>query len=177
MTEISGTRVVLRPLTHADVDALLAERAADPASFGPSGDVGRERLREQIERNPTLADGGFLELAIEADGRLVGDVQARAPHGSMPPGVCEIGILVFGDARGQGFGHEAVALLTEYLFGEGLARVQASTTVENVPMRRVLERVGYTFEGVLRDYLPGADGGRDDSAMYAVTHGDWVARR
>ena len=172
MVDISGTRVRLRPLTHADVDPLLAEREADSASFGPQGDEGRERLLKQIDRNPTLRDGGFVELAIEVNGRLIGDVQARAPYGAMPPGVCEIGILVFADARGKGLGGEAVALFNDYLFEEGLARVQASTTVDNIAMRRVLERVGYTFEGVLREYLPGADGGRQDSAMYAVTRRD-----
>jgi len=36
-------------------------------------------------------------------------------------------------------------------------------------MRRVLEHTGYELEGVLRSYAPGADGGREDYAMYAIT--------
>jgi RimJ/RimL family protein N-acetyltransferase len=43
-------------------------------------------------------------------------------------------------------------------------------------MRRVLERLGYTYEGVLRDYAPGDDGRREDYAMYGITRGDWEER-
>ncbi len=44
--------------------------------------------------------------------------------------------------------------------------MQASTAVVNVAMRRVLERAGYTFEGVFGGYAPGEDG-REAYAMYA----------
>jgi RimJ/RimL family protein N-acetyltransferase len=172
VSEHAVTRVRLRPLELGDVEALVAAHDDEPASFAPVGDQARERLRKQIERRPTLEDGGFLNLAIESDGRLVGDVQARAPKNAFPPGVCEIGITLFADRRGQGFGHEAVALFTAQLFEAGWERVQASTSVENAAMRRVLERVGYTFEGVLRDFSPGADGGREDYALYAASRRD-----
>ena len=168
MVEITGTRVRLRSLTLDDVDALTAAADAEPASFG-RGNAAADRIRGQIERNPTLADGGFLGLGVEHDGVLVGDIQARSPKHGFPPGVCEIGITLFENARGLGVGKEAVALFTEHLFSEGLERIQATTAVDNVAMRRVLEIAGYTFEGVLAAYAPGDSGGRDDYAMYAVT--------
>jgi RimJ/RimL family protein N-acetyltransferase len=149
--------VRLRPLTLDDVDTLAAdEREA-------------ERLRQRIERNPTLEDGGFFVLGVEADGRLVGEIQARSPKHCFLPGVCEIGIALLPDARGRGVGREAVALFTEQLFAQGLARVQASTAVSNAAMRRVLELLGWELEGVLRSYGPADDGRREDYAMYAVT--------
>jgi RimJ/RimL family protein N-acetyltransferase len=149
--------VRLRPLTLDDVDTLAAdEREA-------------ERLRRRIERSPTLEDGGFFALGVEADGRLVGEIQARSPKHCFLPGVCEIGIALLPDARGRGVGREAVALFTEQLFAQGLARVQASTAVSNAAMRRVLERLGWELEGVLRSYGPVEGGGREDYAMYAVT--------
>ncbi len=177
MVDLAGTRVRLRSLTLDDVEPLAAAGEADRRSFGPGGEEARARLRKQIERSPTLEDGEFLDLAIEGDGRLVGDVQARRPARAWPAGVCEIGISLFPDARGQGFGRQAVTLFTDYLFGEGLARVQASTAVDNAAMRRVLEVVGYGFEGVLRSYGPTPDGGREDYAMYAATRADWPRRR
>ena len=175
MVDIVGTRVRLRSFTHDDVEPIAAAQEADPTSFGPGGEELRARLRKQIERNPRLEDGEFLDLAIEADGRLVGDVQARMPPRAWPGGVCEIGISLFADARGEGFGREAVKLFTDYLFGEGLERVQASTSVGNAAMRRVLELVGYGFEGILRSYGPTPDGGREDYAMYAAIREDWPA--
>jgi RimJ/RimL family protein N-acetyltransferase len=168
-----GERVRLRSLTLDDVEPLAAAKEADTRSFGPGGEEARARLRKQIERSPTLANGEFLDLAVEGDGRLVGDVQARKPPRAWPAGVCEIGISLFADARGQGYGREAVTLFTDYLFGEGLERVQASTAVDNAAMRRVLELVGYGFEGVLRSYGPTRDGGREDYAMYAATREEW----
>jgi RimJ/RimL family protein N-acetyltransferase len=149
--------VRLRPLTHDDIETIAADESE------------ADRLRKRIERHPTLEDGGFFSLGIEADGRLVGEIQARSPQHCFLPGVCEIGIALLPDARGRGVGREAVALFTEELFAQGLARVQASTAVSNAAMRRVLERLGWELEGVLRGYGPAEGGGREDYAMYAVT--------
>lgn len=173
MVKPAGSSVRLRPLELGDVEALAAAHEDDPASFASHGEEARERLRKQIERRPTLEDGGFVNLAVEVDGRLIGDVQARAPKHAFPPGVCELGISLFPDVRGRGFGRAAVGLFTELLHEEGWARVQASTAVGNRAMRRVLELLGYEFEGVLRDFSPGAEGGREDYALYAATRGAW----
>ena len=172
MLEPADSRVRLRPIEVGDIEALVAAHDNDPASFAPAGDEARERLRRQIERSPTLEDGGFLNLAVECEGRLIGDVQARAPKNAFPPGVCEIGVTLFADVRGQGFGGEAVAQLTEQLFDAGWERVQASTSVGNLAMRRVLERLGYGFEGVLRAFSPSDSGEREDYALYAAVRGD-----
>jgi N-acetyltransferase len=162
--DLPGERVRLRPITLDDVDALAAT-GEDP-----------EKLRRRIERNPTLEHGGFLSLGVEGDGRIVGEIQARAPQHGFPPGVCEIGISLAEEARGKGYGQEAVVLFTDYLLQAGQERVQASTSVDNVAMRRVLEAIGYAFEGVLRSFAPGEDGGREDYAMYAATRAEWRAR-
>ncbi len=122
---------------------------------------------------------GCLELAIDRRGRLVGQIQARtAPKQTLPPGVFEIGVVLYRPRdRGKGYGREAVELLTGWLFDHSAAgRVQATTAADNVPMRAVLERVGYRFEGILRAYGPagtGAEpGARGDGAMYAVVRSD-----
>lgn len=164
--ELRGAKVVVRPIELRDVEALVESRE-ETVGFAPTGDAARAQLRRQVERSPTLDDGGFVSFVIEADGALVGDIQARAPKHGFPGGVCEIGISLFGDQRGKGYGLEAVQLFTEHLLESGWPRVQASTSVDNNAMRRVLDRAGYTFEGVLHSYAPRDGGGRDDYAMYA----------
>jgi RimJ/RimL family protein N-acetyltransferase len=72
------------------------------------------------------------------------------------------------EVRGRGIGTEAVLLLGRHLLVNGYPRVQASTDVGNVAMRRALERAGYGFEGVLRAFMPEA-GRRVDYALYALT--------
>jgi RimJ/RimL family protein N-acetyltransferase len=168
-----SARVRLRPTEFADIEALVASRD-ETAEIGPSADELRERLPKQIAQSPTLERDGFVSLAVEHDGRLIGDIQARAPKQAYPPGVCEIGISLFPDARGKGFGREAVKLFTALLFDSGMERVQASTALDNVAMRRVLELVGYEFEGTLRSFMPSDGGARDDYALYAVVRQDWA---
>jgi RimJ/RimL family protein N-acetyltransferase len=165
--------VRLRPLRLEELDVLWAERLAEMAERGDAPRPGaKRRLRTRIERSGRLVNG-FLEFAVEADGRFVGTVQARRPENAMPRGVFEIGIELLPEERGRGFGREAVQSMVELLFQtHGAHRVQASTWVENAAMRRVLERLGWRLEGVLREFMPTAEGELHDYALYAVTTSD-----
>ena len=99
---------------------------------------------------------------------VVGTISARATVGFTPPGVCELGIELFDEARGKGAGTEAVRLITEWLLENDYRRVQATTDLRNAPMRRVLEKLGFEEEGVLRAFMPEGDG-RADYVLYATT--------
>ena len=168
MVELAGPRVRLRPPALADLEALVALHEDDSGTMTrESGDATREKLRKRIERNPTLEDGGFLSLVVEVDGEPAGDIQARAPQNGFPPGVCEIGISLASGLRGKGYGLEAVELFTTHLLEGGWPRVQASTALDNAAMRRVLERAGYVYEGILHAFAPGDGGTREDYALYA----------
>jgi RimJ/RimL family protein N-acetyltransferase len=176
VTLLRGERVVLRALAIDELDELIAGRAkvADmPKDTSPGA---RDRLRRRVENSGRFADG-WLDLAIEVEGRLVGDIDARRWERATPPGNFEIGLSFFDLAdRGRGYGSEAVSLLTGHLFDAHEAeRVQAGTWVENTAMRRVLENVGFAFEGIMRAFMPSVRG-RDDYALYAITRADWSAR-
>jgi RimJ/RimL family protein N-acetyltransferase len=168
--ELRGSRVVLRPFRADELDDVLRGRAGldDSAHVGK---VVRRRIRERLSRSGSFR-AGRLDLAIESDGRLVGEIDARTPSFT-PPGVFELGIGLYRDAdRGRGLGAEAITLLTDYLFErEGAVRVQGGTRVDNAAMRRVFARLGFTEEGVLRDFLPSGEG-RADCVLYAVTRRD-----
>jgi ribosomal-protein-alanine N-acetyltransferase len=172
--ELRGERVLLRPLRLEEERALWDLRALGGFT-GARSPGAVERFRKRIERSGELADGK-LWFGIEVDGALVGDIEARQPIDALPPGVFEIGIALFPDNQRRGLGTEAVATLTGYLFEVGAAeRVQAGTATWNEPMQKVLERLGYRREGVMRAFMP-ASGGRDDYVLYAVTRSDWDAR-
>jgi RimJ/RimL family protein N-acetyltransferase len=172
--QIRGERVALRPFRSDELDLLVAEyRRPDP----PAGirRPSRQAVQRRIERSGRVVRGR-LELGIEAEGRLVGDVEARSPAGAFPPGVYEIGVSLFGDSdRGKGYGLEATRLIVDHLFdAEEAARVQATTAGWNGPMRAVLRRLGFAEEGVLRSYFPATEG-RDDYVMYALVRDEWLA--
>jgi RimJ/RimL family protein N-acetyltransferase len=170
-----GDSVTLRPIRPDELDLLWAVREDTVPS--DRTDDARQRLRERIETHGALTNGR-IDLGVDVDGRLVGHVEARQPVGAMPFGVFEVGISIFEPDRGQGYGRAAVEALTDLLVREHDAhRVQASTDVRNDAMRAVLERLGYTFEGVMRAFMPTPDGGRADFALYGVTRSDWDTRR
>ncbi len=163
----------LRPLEPDDLDPLLAEPDAGAVVGAETAPAERRRRLERlVERSGTFTDGR-LDLAVEVDGRLAGRVDVRRPEGAMPPGVVELGIGLLARERGRGVGRRAVELLVERLFADpGIHRVQASTALDNRPMRVVLEQVGFTFEGVQRSFMPTGEGDRVDYALYALTRAD-----
>ncbi|QDP95896.1 GNAT family N-acetyltransferase [Microlunatus elymi] len=163
---ISDGRVSLRTLTLDDLDALV-DGAGDGRMDAPTDRQQlADQLRSMIEKSPTLDRDGFVTYGIEVDGELVGDIQARAPKNATPPGVCELGITLFPGRRGAGIGTGAVRLLTDDLIVQGWQRIQAGTAVGNRPMRRVLEKLGFFEEGVMRGFAPGPSG-REDYVLYA----------
>lgn len=174
MTVLVGGRIKLRPFKLGEFDAYLAASQAWFSPF-PEEDARtlRARLKDRFDGSGTWTSGG-IEFAIEHAEGLVGDIQARTNPVTMPSGVLEIGIELFNAAdRGQGLGSEALQLLTGHLFDVREAyRVQLTTDLENGSMRRVAERVGFGFEGVMRAFMPSPQGPRD-YALYAMTVGDY----
>lgn len=176
MIELRGERVLLRGFRPDEIDLVFERMQSIPAA--ELDEAAALERRERLERSG--ARGGWeVLLGIEADGRLVGDIQGRCPRFAMPRGVWELGIEIWDEAdRGRGIGREAMALLTTYLFEEeGAHRVQASTDVGNLPMRRVFEVLGFGDEGTLRGFMPVAEGEPRDYEMYATTMKDWMRDR
>lgn len=164
MLQLCGTDVTLRPLRQDELDRVFEARQVSSTVVG-SIDV--DVLRERIAHSGDWFEGR-LDLAIEAHGELVGTIDARAPVRFYPPGVCELGIELFGGQRGKGVGTEAVRLMSQWLLENGFPRVQASTDLRNVPMRRVLEKLGFEQEGILRCFMPDGEV-RADHVLYAIT--------
>lgn len=175
MTRIVGERVTLRGFRPEEVDELLSISEGWPTDDGIHwGSRDREELRRKVEASGTWTDVAALDMAIEADGRLVGEIQARQPRGGLPPGVYELGIEVFARTdRGAGLGAAAIRSMVSHLFEQEQAhRVQLSTDIDNEGMRRCAESVGFTCEGVNRSFMPTADGPRD-YAMFGMTRADF----
>jgi RimJ/RimL family protein N-acetyltransferase len=159
--------VVLRPFRRGELDTWWAARLNAYAEQ-PGGPPTREALGARLEQSGHL-ENGQLDIAIDADGLLVGEIGTyRPPTRTLPPSWFEIGVGLFEEAsRGQGFGTEALGLLVGWLFEEARAtRVQAATSPENAAMRRVLEKLGFTAERTLKE-------GGTEYVLYAVSRGRW----
>ena len=115
---------------------------ADPMAIA---ELPREAaFKARLQRSGHL-ESGWLDLAIDLGGVSIGRIQAFVPPGrALPAGTFELGIELREPARNQGYGREALALLTGWLFDHAAARVAgASTDPANVAMRTVFRRVGW----------------------------------
>ena len=176
MEPVRGPLVTLRPFRLDELATLKGLVERSEPYFMAHVPRREGRLENRVKKSGRFVEGR-LDLAIEANGRLVGDIEARRPRDGLPPGVFEIGITLFEEAnRGKGLGSQALSLFTELLFSRFKAeRVQASTSLDNRPMRAVLEKLGYTFEGTMRGFMPAPEG-REDYGLYGVTRQEWEAR-
>jgi RimJ/RimL family protein N-acetyltransferase len=172
--ELRGENIVLRPFRRGEIHIAWEARERLDDMPHASGWAARRRFRQRLARSGRFAFGR-LDLAIDVDGRLAGEIGARRPQRVLPPGVFEVGIALYHPIdRGRGLGTEAVELLTGYLFtGLGAERVQAATAVGNRAMRRVLHKLGFTEEGVMRGFMP-VGTRRLDYVLYAVMRDDWI---
>jgi RimJ/RimL family protein N-acetyltransferase len=165
---VTGPRLTLRPLRPDEIDEQWqAMVTADPMGIAELPDEARFRAR--LRRSGQLVDG-WIDLAIDLDGAAIGRIQTFVPGSRpLPADTFEVGIRLRESQRGQGYGREAVTLLTGWLFRHaGAQAVQAPTDSANVAMRTVFERVGWTLVGTVTDY-------DRPWVMYRVTRPEWEA--
>jgi RimJ/RimL family protein N-acetyltransferase len=175
----AGT-VTLRPFQPEDFATVWAEETRDRGAFESpwniDDDRAKERVRARIEHSGSWRQERVLDLAVEVDGAVVGDVQARRDLDYAPPGIFDLGVGLFVGRRGRGIGTIAIELITVFLFDEEQAiRVQLSTDVDNAAMRRAAEKAGFILEGVMRGFWRVRDRPARDYALYARTRADHEA--
>lgn len=149
--EVETERVLLRGVREDDLDAYHARVFADPdvMRYLPGGvSLPRERLDRLVERSHDhwRAYGYGTWVACDrASGELLGHCGLRFLE--------EIGEteLLYAIARrwwGRGLVTEAARASVEFGFERGgLDRIAAFAVPENLASRRVMEKLGMTFEG------------------------------
>ena len=98
-------------------------------------------------------DGIIVPLAIELDGRFIGQVTlGNIQHGAI--GECWVGYWVYSRFAGRGIATVACALGVDHAFARiGLHRVTATYLPNNPASGKVLANVGFREEGFLRENL------------------------
>ena len=162
-----GDHVELRPA--AEEDLLLLEKLTwDPAATGEFAQFGwfdlRQWRRGWIE-NKLIGDDGGVLMVISGAERL-GCVDWRRQPSTPGAYYWEIGMALLPEARGHGYGTQALRLVARYLFAHTTVhRLEATTEAGNVAARRMVEKAGFTQEGVLRE-----TGWRDGAWRDAIIH-------
>jgi RimJ/RimL family protein N-acetyltransferase len=163
--------VALRAVSHADL-ALLDRFDSDPTALGEfewQGFHSPARLRKEWEANGLLS-AACSRMAVTTDGdEMAGIVSWRTVARGGPEGICfEVGVALLPEYRKRGIGKTAHRLLVDYLFDyTTVERLEALTDTANVVEQRVLERTGFSREGVLR-HAVWQRGGWRDLVVYAL---------
>lgn len=186
VSTLTGHHVVLEPLRADHVDAIAAAGAGDRSTFEWTGvPDGHDDAAAYVEG--LLHDAQHARIAPfvqvrAADGVAVGCTRLMNPLwwlGRDDPDEVEIGgTWLAADAQRTPINTEAKLLLLTHAFDRwGVQRVAICTDARNERSRRAIERIGGTFEGILRRHrVSAAADGRDrlrDTAAYSIVVDDW----
>jgi len=110
--------------------------------------ISKTEAEKRIE-NPDKTDVDWTWFVIEKkDGAKIGFILYFT---NQPRGWIEIGYALLPPEMGKGYGTEAVQIMVDYLFlSKDIMRIQATTDERNKPSQRVLEKVGFKKEGIIR---------------------------
>jgi RimJ/RimL family protein N-acetyltransferase len=173
---LEGELVTLRPVKPADAVGL---GAADPEANRLTGSHGTATLAELENWYATRADfDDRVDLAIidRASGEYVGEVVLNdlVPENKS----CNFRILlVSARHRGRGLGTEATRLILGHAFETvGLHRVELEVYTFNPRARRVYDKVGFVYEGTMRDALLW-EGQWIDADTMSILDREWAQHR
>jgi len=167
---LPGTLVNLRLAERADLPMLAAWFSA--IDVNGEFESFEQSSMSEVERDFEAKPDQRWWIVQEKGGTPVGYVG----HGKADGG-CWIGYLLVPAARGRGYGSEAVLLITDYLFlHKDIGRIQAETHPANAASQRVLEKAGFSREGILRRTFFSRGVWRD-TAMYSLLREEWGAPR
>jgi RimJ/RimL family protein N-acetyltransferase len=173
-------RLVLRPFRHDDEADVLAYRSRDdvvrymPADpLQPAG--AHAFIAERLAATRIAASEEKIILAVEHDGRVIGDVLIKA--GQLTDRQAEIGWAFNPQFHGRGLATEAARELLVMAFSElGMHRAWAQLDPRNTASARLCERLGMRREAYFREdiWFKGEWG---DTAIYALLAAEWRAGR
>ncbi|MFD5461726.1 GNAT family N-acetyltransferase [Kitasatospora sp. NPDC127059] len=145
-------KTLLRPIAEADLPA-LGEMLNDPEALGEFQWYGwgdPERFRRRWAENGLLGEEQWI-FAVAAEGEFLGFVAATRKGARPTAPYWSLGAQLLPRARGRGVGTRAQRLLVDYLFAHTpVMRLEADTEAGNLAEQRVLEKLGFTREGVHR---------------------------
>lgn len=164
-------RFVLRELVRTDAAALF------PSFSDP--DTMRWWSRAPFSSEEELAEwlapaegwpGGRSWAVTEGEG---GAAIARLAAIDRGDSIIELGYLVVKERQGQGVAREALAALIGHLVTvEGCRRIYADVDPDNAASNRLLESLGFTLEGRLREQWT-THIGRRDSLIWGLLASEW----
>lgn len=173
--ELAGEKVVLREFREDDEDGLFALNSDDRVTRWLSYD---SRTREQTHaalagildraRSEPRSEY-YLAVTLPGSDRVIG--ATRLGLGGVSAG--KLGYLIHADHWGMGYATDAARTMVRFGFRDlGLHRITAAIGPENAASIAVARRLGFQYEGHLREHV--FTGGQwRDSLLYSQLVTEW----
>jgi RimJ/RimL family protein N-acetyltransferase len=179
---IRTKRLLLRPFTRGDVDAVYGyRRREDVARYLFDVPLSREEcalaVQQRISQVALEAEGDKIILGVELaeTGALIGEVSLIWRSVDARQG--EIGWIFDPQYHGHGYATEAANAMLDLAFGPGdIHRVAARCDVRNEASWRLMERLGMRREAHFREHAL-FKSQWDEEFIYALLWQEWRALR
>lgn len=157
----------LRVIEREDLP-LLAEWSNDPGYLGEFVWLPQQSRTEWEKRYDGLTSDTKWFFVEKKDGTKIGTMF----HWFIG-NLLEISCILAPNERGKGYGTEATRLMVDYLFlSKDIARIQAHTDAGNIASQKVLQKVGFKREGIIRKSVF-ARGEWRDRALFSILREEW----
>ncbi len=153
---IETKRLILRPIEYGDAESLYAY-SSDPLvtemvtydTYTSMDDAYDSLENFFLNRNPKVQFEA-LAIVLKENGRMIGTVDSGP---IMRGDTVEVGYVLHRDYWNQGIMSEAVHAYVRYLLNDkGLRRLEITHLPQNIGSKRVIEKVGFVYEGNRRAY-------------------------
>ncbi|MCW4051209.1 MAG: GNAT family N-acetyltransferase [Candidatus Bathyarchaeota archaeon] len=163
---LEGRNVSLKPLEKEDLD-WFTQWNNDPAYGGEYEPLEQNSLTD-IEKWYTEEASGRWFVIQNKQGDPVGQIMYT--EGGLGT---TIGYIVHPDYRGKCFCTEAVTIMVDFLFlTKKIVRITAQCNPKNKASVKVLEKNGFTLEGIVRKAMF-IRGQYMTSAVYGILREEW----
>jgi len=176
---ITTKRLHLRQLRPTDAEALFALKS-DPRVTEPYGREPQQSLDDTyalMQQLQGLYEGRsafFWVITLRGEERVIGSCTLF--QFDLDSLCAETGYELYPDYWHRGIVAEAMSSLLAYGFTElGLHRIEANVGANNTPSQNVVRKLGFTFEGNLRQrYF--FRGTFEDQYCFGLLKDEWLAR-
>lgn len=168
---LKGININLRVMEPENI-TLLHEWMDNVEFQGRYTPFAQKSLEERKKSFSESSEDQQIFIIEKKDGTKIGIIFYFIVKGG-PYNLLEIGYLMDISERKKGFCTEAVKVFVDFLFlSKDIQRIQATTDIRNRASQRVLEKAGFTQEGVIRKGLF-MKGEIVDLSLFSIIRDDW----
>lgn len=172
--ELRGPRITLREVKDEDVllmQTWLQDDGHRRGYFG--GDQDNPRWISMLEALAPARELCPMFAGVDESQRVVSFVSFK-PNYPLP-WIWEGEAISDPKLQGRGYGYESFALGLRFaLAQDGVHKIAGPIPDDNPRSQQVVERLGFSQEGVLQAHFLRAEGGAVDGRLYALLKSAWV---